>query len=191
MNDAIVEKPNDYRVVQKVIHWLMGLFISLDLFVAQKFGNFLEEADRLESRMDHATLGTTLSILLLLRLYFRFRSGAPALPTEGMSPWQIWLAHWVHILLYVAMACLLLTGFITAMQATDPILIYNSFEITLGAMSDENFVFLRQFHELMTWVMIVLIVIHVAGALYHQFIVKDRVLIKMLKFWTSEKTATA
>ncbi len=180
------ETPQDYRVAQKVIHWLMGFFITLDLFVAQKFGGYLEEAERLQSRMDHSTLGTMLATLLLLRLYFRIRSGAPALP-EGMSDWQTMLAKGVHIGLYVAMICLLTTGVITATQATDPILIFNSIEITMGVMTDENFVFLRQFHEAMTWIMIGLIAIHVIGALYHQFVMKDRLLIKMLKFWTSEK----
>ena len=26
---------NDYAVTQKVIHWLMGIFIMLDLFIAE------------------------------------------------------------------------------------------------------------------------------------------------------------
>ena len=181
--------PTDYTVTQKVIHWLMGLLIMLDLFVAQKFGGFLEEAERLQSRMDHATLGTMLATLLLLRFFFRWRSGAPALPEEGMSGWQIMLAKVVHVGLYVAMVLLLGTGMITATQATDPILIFQSIEITVGQMSDENFVFLRQFHDWMTWIMIGLIGLHVVGALYHQFVIKDRILVKMLKFWTSEKTA--
>ena len=36
---------NDYAVTQKVIHWLMGIFIMLDLFIAQKFGNFIGDHD--------------------------------------------------------------------------------------------------------------------------------------------------
>lgn len=180
--------PQDYSVTQKVIHWLMGLVIMLDLFVAQKFGGFLEEAERLQSRMDHATLGTMLAVLLLLRLFFRWKSGAPALPEAGMSGWQIMLAKFVHVGLYAGMILLLGTGVVTAMQATDPILIFQSFDITLGQMSEDNFVFLRRFHDAMTWIMIGLIVLHVAGALYHQFIIRDRILVRMLKFWTSEKS---
>lgn len=183
--------PHDYTVTQKVIHWLMGLVIILDLFVAQKFGGFLEETERLQSRMDHATLGTMLAILLLLRFFFRWRSGAPALPEAGMSGWQILLARFVHVGLYAAMVLLLATGVITATQATDPILVFQSIEITVGQMSDENFVFLRRFHDGMTWIMIGLIGLHVAGALYHQFIIRDRILIRMLKFWTSEKAPDA
>ena len=178
--------PTDYRVGQKVIHWLMGFFIILDLTAAQRFGDELEMADRLQTRMDHATLGTTLAILLLLRLYFRVRHGAPLLPAT-MPTWQSKAARTTHILLYVSMVCLLSTGVLTATQATDPILVYNSFAITLGNLSEDNFKFVRQFHELMTWAMIGLISLHVLAALYHQFVMKDRILVKMLKFWTSEE----
>ena len=54
---------NEYTVIQKALHWLMAGIIMLDLFIAQKFGNFMELPDRLESRVDHSTMG-----LIVLRL---------------------------------------------------------------------------------------------------------------------------
>lgn len=188
MNQTRDQHPKDYRIVQKVIHFLMAFFIIFDLFEANKYGGEMLHAERIESRTDHSTLGVTLIILLILRFYFRFKSGAPAIPKTGLKPWQHTAAKWVHIGLYASMTGLLLTGVLTAMQATDPILIYYHFDITLGQLTDEQFVAVRIFHEVMTWVMIAFIFIHVIGALYHHFILKDRLLIKMLKFWTSEKS---
>ena len=182
--------PNDYRIVQKVIHWLMALFVILDLLGAQQFGGVMEESERLATRMDHATLGTSLGILLLLRLYFRIRSGVPLLPPTTPG-WQVRSARTVHILLYVAMVCLISTGALTATQATDPIFIFNSIEVTIGKLDDESFKFVRQFHEFMTWTMISLITLHVLAAMFHQFVRKDRVLVKMLKFWKSEQPEAA
>jgi cytochrome b561 len=188
MNDQ--QLPNDYRIAQKVLHWLMGLFIILDLLGAQQFGGVMEESERVATRMDHATLGTTLGVLLLLRLYFRLRSGVPMLP-PGMPGWQVTSARTVHVLLYIGMVCLIGTGLLTATQATDPILIYGSIEVTVGKLDDESFKFVRQFHELMTLIMIALITLHVLAALSHQFVRKDGVLVKMLKFWKSEQLAPA
>lgn len=187
MNSTANKKPNDYRVAQKIIHLLMATFIILDLFEANKFGGEMLQADRLESRTDHSTLGVTLIILLILRFYFRFKSGAPAIPERGLTPWQLTMAKVVHIGLYASMTALLATGLLTAMQASDPILIYYNFDITIGRMTDEQFTAVRIFHEIMTWVMIFFIVIHVVAALYHHFVLKDRLLIKMFKVWTSEK----
>ena len=77
----------DYAVTQKVIHWLMGIFIILDLFIAQKFGNFRSDSvgfiayyneTRFASRIDHATMGNILTFLFVLRIFFRTRHGAAA-----------------------------------------------------------------------------------------------------------------
>ncbi|MEP1445958.1 MAG: cytochrome b/b6 domain-containing protein [Paraglaciecola sp.] len=188
MSTVAKQNPQDYRVAQKIIHFLMAFFIIMDMFVANKYGGEMELAERIESRTDHATLGVTLIILLILRFYFRFKSGAPAIPETGLKQWQLTMAKFVHVGLYFSMAALLATGVLTAMQATDPILVYYNFDITLGRLTDEQFVAVRIFHEIMTWVMIAFIVVHVVGALYHHFVLKDRLLIKMLKLWTSEKS---
>ena len=55
---------SDYLISQKVIHWLMAFLIILDLNIAQKFGGEMELWDRLESRVDHATVGILVTCLL-------------------------------------------------------------------------------------------------------------------------------
>ena len=101
----------DYAVIQKVIHWLMGIFIMLDLFIAQKFGNFIGDEigftnfyneTRFASRVDHATLGYILTILFVLRVYFRQRLGGAELP-KNMPKWQIYAASIGHAGLYFLM----------------------------------------------------------------------------------------
>ena len=172
---------NDYTVIQKALHWLMAGIIMLDLFVAQKFGNTMGIADRLESRVDHSTMGLLVLSLFIIRLVLRFIYGAPK--EDVASPvWQVWLAKLAHGLLYVLMGLLVASGLLTAMSATSPIEIVGVFDITFGRVNDTLFDFVRQFHEFFTEVMIGLIVIHVVAALYHQFIRRDNLLLKMLKF---------
>ena len=98
----------DYLKAQKVIHWLMAIIIMLDLNVAQKFGGDMELWDRLESRVDHAQAGLIVTFLFLLRIFLRYRYGAPALPTE-MPGWQVISAKAGHYGLYILKACLLYT----------------------------------------------------------------------------------
>ena len=175
----------DYTIAQKVLHWLMAILIMLDLVVAQKFGDFLEVADRLESRSDHGSLGTIVAILFLTRLYLRFRYGAPPLP-EAMPQWQVTVAKVAHWALYLLIGCLIVTGVVTAVNAADPILLFGQLDITIGQMNEETFDFLRQFHELTTEALIVLIGLHIVAALYHLIVIKDQVTQRMLKFWRSE-----
>ena len=178
-------KRTDYRVAQKVIHWLMAAVIIMDLVVAQKMGRPMEEWDRLESRSDHSTLGVIIGLLLLVRLYYRLRYGAVALPA-GMPNWQENLARVSHFLLYVLMICLVAAGLLTAANATAPVMIFGQ-ALTLGNLDEAQFQFVRQFHEAVTMGVIGLILIHILAALYHQFILKDGSLVKMLKFWRGEK----
>ena len=173
---------HDYTVGQKIIHWLMALVIMLDLFVANKFGGVMEEWDRLESRSDHATLGTIVAILFVIRLILRWRNGAPALP-QDMIHWQVRAAKAGHGLLYFLIGFLIVSGIVTAINATNPITLFGALDITIGQSADNTFVFLRQFHEFATNAVIALIVIHVVAALYHHFVAKHDLTLNMLKFW--------
>jgi cytochrome b561 len=75
---------NDYTVIQKSLHWLMAGIIMLDIFVAQKYGNTMQIADRLESRVAHSTMGLLLLSLFVIRLVLRFIYGDPK--KDGASP---------------------------------------------------------------------------------------------------------
>ncbi len=184
-----MSNPIDYRVSQKVVHWLMSFLIILDLFVADKFGGVMEEWDRLESRSDHATLGTIVLTLFLIRIYLRIRHGAPPLPA-GMTAWQVKAAHWGHWLLYGLIGLLILSGLATAINATAPIALFQSVEITIGAVDDSTFKALRPIHEFATNAIIALIVVHIVAALYHHIIMRDDSLVRMLKFWKQDKGGT-
>ena len=175
----------DYSVTQKVIHWLMALLITLDLFVAQKFGNEMEEWDRLESRSDHASVGTILTLLFILRLYYRFKHGAPPLPT-GMPPWQVTAARAGHFLLYFFIGVLIASGIATGMNAANPITPFGLADITLGQANEDTFALLRPIHEFATNAVIILAIGHVLAALYHHFVSKDDSTTRMLRFWRSE-----
>lgn len=172
----------DYTIAQKVIHWLMAILITLDLFVAQKFGDTMEAWDRLESRVDHGTLGSIVAILFIIRLYLRYRHGAPALPAS-MPSWQLRTARVGHGLLYFLIGFLIASGLATAINAASPVPLFGTFDITIGQLDETQFQFMRQFHELATNAVIAIVVIHVLAAIYHQWIVKDHLTMNMLKFW--------
>jgi len=170
----------DYRFSQKLIHWLMAVFITLDLVVAQKFGGDMELWDRLDSRIDHASLNLVVMCLFLLRVYLRRQHGAPAAPSN-MSNWQVSLSKITHLGIYILMASLFVSGLITAMHATDPLPAFAVYDFTLGNQDETLFQFVRQFHEAATQLMIALIALHVMAAIYHQVFLRDQVMSRMWK----------
>jgi cytochrome b561 len=181
----MTEVRSDYAVVQKVIHWIMALLLILDLFVAQKFGNVMEDWDRLESRSDHASLGSIVAVLFLLRLYFRFRYGAATLPAS-MPHWQVRVAGFTHFAMYLFIGLLVLSGLATAINAAAPVALFGQMDITLGQADETLFDRLRPLHEFCTNAVIALIVLHLLAALYHHFVARDDSTTRMLRFWRSE-----
>jgi cytochrome b561 len=148
----------DYSVVQKIVHWLMATLIMLDLFIAQKFGGVMEKLDRLDSRVDHGSLGIIVAMLFVIRLFLRYRNGAPS-PSGSMPAWQVKAAELAHFLLYFFIGFLILSGIGTALNATDPINIFGVIDITLGQSDAATFTFLRQFHEFATNAVIALVIV--------------------------------
>ena len=84
-----------YQSTQKIIHWLMALLIMLDLNIAQKFGGDMDTLDRLESRIDHSSMGLIIASLFILRLVFRYKYGPPDYPAS-MPRWQVVSAKFGH-----------------------------------------------------------------------------------------------
>ena len=175
----------DYLKSQKIIHWLMAIAIMIDLRVAQKFGGEMELWDRLESRADHATMGFIITFLLILRIFLRYRYGAPSLPSS-MSKWQIFAAQAGHYGLYILMGTLVLTGIVSASFASDPIMVFGAYDLAFANHNLNFFMIVRGIHEFCTNAIIVLILIHILAAIYHHFILKDKTTLNMSKFWTTK-----
>lgn len=178
----------DYRVSQKIVHWLMAFAIMFDLYVAQKFGGVMTDLDRLESRNDHAGLGTIVAVLFVIRLILRWRNGAPPLPAD-MPQWQKTLAHVAHWALYLLIGSLIVTGILSAINANTVVAPFGLFAYGDGTGLNSDFLFVRGFHEYITKAIMALIAFHVLAALYHGIFVRDGVTGRMLKFWQSKKAA--
>jgi len=180
------EEKTDYRVAQKVVHWLMALLIMFDLYVAQKFGGVLTDADRFESRSDHASVGTIVMVLFVIRIYLRWKHGAPSLPAT-MPNWQKLAAHIAHWGLYILIASLIIFGILSAVNANSVVAPFGQFALSDGTGVEANFLFFRNIHEFITDIIIALIAIHIVAALYHLIISRDGTTGRMLRFWRSEK----
>ena len=173
----------DYLRIQKIIHWLMAIIIMLDLNVAQKFGGDMELLDRLESRVDHATAGMIVTFLFILRLVLRYKYGAPSLPSQ-MPDWQQTMAKVGHYGLYFLMGLLIISGITAANFTADPIVVFGSINLSSEVNNTFMFDYVRKVHEFSTNAIIALIIVHIAAAIYHHFIMRDNTTRNMLKFWT-------
>lgn len=164
-----------YSTGAVVLHWLIALALAFQ--IALGFAMPKDERGFALFQL-HKSVGVTILVLTLLRLAWRLTHRPPAAVEGGF---QGFLAKSVHVLLYAFMIGAPLTGW--AIVSTDasgiPTLLYSTIpwpHLPLPAAINEP---VAETHEILAWIGIALVVLHVAGALRHQFLLKDGLLRRM------------
>lgn len=171
-----------YSAPARKFHWWAALLVLIMLplgkIVADDPFKVSEAAgDRLKSL--HMLLGFILLWLMVARLVYRLRHGAP--PSDPtLASWQKGSSHATHWLLYLVLIALPLSGWIgVSMYGTrglfglvnlPPLAPVNQ------PLSEKVFAF----HEWAAWAVVALVVAHIGAAIYHHFIRRDSVLTRML-----------
>ena len=158
-----------------IVHWLTLLLLVAAWFLGESVHDARHDgAATIAGYMIHAMVGASVLLLTLLRLFFRSKDGTP--PPVGNTPMDK-LAKGIHYLLYALLVLLPLSGSMQvltsdvskALLAGDAALLPKKFD---GVPAHEV-------HEVLVTVLIVLVVVHVLGALKHQLIMKDGLMERM------------
>jgi cytochrome b561 len=179
-----------YGTVAVTLHWLIAIGI-IGMLILGKYMADLPNSD--PSKFDliqlHKSFGISILGLSGLRLLWRLVNKVPPLPAH-MPAWERYAAHASHVLLYVLIIGIPITGWmmVSASPLGIPTIYFGQFEIPhlpgLQGFADQHAAEqqLRDTHELLGDVMIGLLVIHVGAALKHHLWDRDDVLLRMLPF---------
>lgn len=183
-----------------ILHWLVGTLIlvmfaigwfmaelpkdapkiaSLDMFDLGIYTmQFTEEITPRTFYFNlHKSIGVTVLMLVLLRIYVRFSHAAPAFPAT-MKVWEIRVADLVHKGLYVLMVAMPLTGVAMSLNSKFGIKWFG-IQLLGGVDNKEMRELFVVIHEVIGLVLMVMIVLHVAAAIKHKVIDKDEVMQRM------------
>ena len=105
----------------------------------------------------HVVAGVAILALAVWRLTLRGRRGTPQPPASG-NPLQELIARVTHLGLYALLLLLPVTGLVAWFGGVR----------SMGEM-----------HELLKGLLLILVGLHVAGALLHQFVLKDGLMLRM------------
>ena len=167
-----------YSSVAITLHWLIALLVLFNLFV----GIGHDAIHALRALMPaHKAAGITVLVLTLARLGWRLVHRAPPLPPE-IAPWERRTAHAVHSLFYVLLVALPLSGWlmVSAPDHRRPLEWFGAFDIPFLPVSGSVADLGGAAHGPLGWLMLVLAGVHIAGALRHQFLLRDKVLARMI-----------
>lgn len=174
----ILELAGRYGIPAIALHWTLALLIPIQIGLGWYMLSIEKQPGSAWYFALHISLGLTAALLIGLRFAWRLGHGAAPLP-ETVATWQRKVVRGSHALLYLAMIVMPLTGYLGASFSGDAI---GYFGISLPNWARGNDLLKEQFfavHSFVAWLLVVLIGIHVLGALKHLVIDKDGVFWRM------------
>jgi cytochrome b561 len=172
--------PARYTTPAIVLHWLIALGIMTNVVLVWVVDSLPDDVQRPTINL-HKSIGLTVLGLAVMRLLWRLTHTPPALPA-GTRPWERASAHAAHVVLYVLIFALPLTGWIhdSAWKdaASHPLNLYGvipwfrigAIQSLPAATKEQVHALFSEIHESCGYVLYAVFAVHVAGALKHQFL---------------------
>jgi len=149
--------------LQITLHWAIAVLIAANWLVSDGMGRALHQ--RLDGQVVtgntptfHVYAGITILVLVLGRLVVRLMQGAPEAPDADTFIGKIGV--WTHFALYALMVLVPVIGMMAWFGGIEPA---------------------GDIHTVLMNVMMILVILHALAALYHQFVLRDGLLMRMLK----------
>ena len=162
------------------LHWIVAALIA-GAFVIGLFAVELPVSpQKLKLYSWHKWIGVSIALLALVRIAWRIRHPAPPLP-PGMRRWERHAATGTHLLLYLLLPAVPVTGWLMSSAAGFPVVYFGVLPLPDLVTKDKALAdALKLVHYALNKSLLVLVVLHVAAALKHHVLDRDEVLTRML-----------
>ncbi|MBX2839446.1 MAG: cytochrome b [Gammaproteobacteria bacterium] len=171
---------NQFGWVSRSIHWITAVLVLVVLVM----GFWLTRAELSLATIAyfgyHKTIGFVVLVLFVVRVVWHRYSPVPK-SVESDSDLQNKLAHLVHRLFYCMLIAMPLSGWIASSATGIDSVIFNRWTVwsiapTSEAIADFGFAV----HAMLGKALAGLVVLHVCGAMYHAFVLRDGTLRRMI-----------
>jgi len=159
------------------LHWISAVVVGL-AFATGKL--WLEQmpnspSDKVLLLGVHMALGMGILGLTIARLFVRILTPRPKRVATGSALLDA-MAVVTHHSLYVALLLMAVSGLATAIMAGYPAIVLGGIA---GPLPDTSHLVPRLVHGVLGWVIILLVGLHVLGALYHHVVLNDGLMRRM------------
>jgi len=166
-----MDKP--YSNLTVALHWLLVPIILMALYMGSDIASLDDDLDlKVDRLIVHMAAGILIGFLFLVRVLIKIFTVNT--PDQKKTKIEI-LAVLAHRTLYAVVFLVVISG-IAIMIEVDMQAIVASGEIMPMGFSELP---IRQLHDALTSLLMLLITAHALAALYHQFILKDKLFSKM------------
>jgi cytochrome b561 len=162
-----------------LLHWTIAAMIVIQIGIGWYMNWVLPDhsPEQASVRTIHISFGLTILLLVLVRILWRLTHPLPPLPA-GLASWERVLARGSHVLFYVLLLALPLTGWAIVSLGNHPIFFWGMPWPKLPGLGalfgsppphDVREEVAGIHTDILVWITIATLALHVAGALKHQF----------------------
>jgi cytochrome b561 len=173
--------PVSYSASAKLMHWFVGAAVIVLLALGPVMKRLVPEGSLRDNLyLFHEGLGAVVLIVMVVRLARRVVFGVPA-PDPSMPPVEQSASLWAQYALYALLFVTTVLGWAGTNAYGDPVSVFGLFDFPTIIGKDQPLS-----DRIMVWHLIcgiligVIVALHIAGALYHWLVKRDRVLQRML-----------
>lgn len=160
-----------YGRIAMALHWLLALLLPIQVALGWYMLSIEDQPGSEWYFALHVSLGLTIAALVALRVVRRVGHAPHPLPAS-VARWEVKSSRASHLLLYLAMVLLPVTGYLGASFSGDPV---SYFGLPLPGWSAKDDALKELFfsaHSVIAWMLVGLVVVHVLAAVKH--LVKDK-----------------
>ncbi|MFO1412375.1 MAG: cytochrome b [Burkholderiales bacterium] len=171
--------PTAFGTVARAFHWFMAALIIVTLILIETRGWFPRgNYFRGAFRDWHFQIGVVVFALVWFRLFWRFANAVPPV-VPPLPAWQRTLSHVVEWAFYFLMILLPILG-VAAVQGEGRTVALLGMQLPTFVGVDKDWAHrVEELHETLGNVMMFLIGLHVAAAIYHRAVRKDNTVARM------------
>jgi cytochrome b561 len=167
--------------ISRLLHWGLGILIIGMLAYGWWMNHMAARPDRFFHRSIHADIGYVVLLLMVIRLIWRELNPVPAPPSDTPR-WQRIAARVSHGALYGVTILVAMLGWAhSGAHKPDYGDWFGLFRVPQFTSTDKASAnFYENLHIYLAYLLIALVVIHIAAALYHLLVRKDNVTSRMI-----------
>jgi cytochrome b561 len=174
------EPVNRYTDVAIALHWLLAISLLGAFCVGLYMADLKLSPTRIRLFNWHKWAGISILVLSAFRLIWRLAHRPPADPAY-LPLWQKRLAGSVHLFMYLLFFLVPIAGWAYSSAAGFPVVWFGFIHLPDFVGVDKQLAAsLADVHSALAFALGGLVVLHVAGALQHRFILKDGIVQRML-----------
>lgn len=173
-----------YGATAKLFHWTIVALLVAQYLIGWLMPDIHPGVEPGAAMTFHVSVGLVIMVLILLR--FAWRLTHPVAPESSLPAWQRATSELVHWMLYVMVLLTTLTGWLFASFRGWSISFF--YLLPFPMLSSGNQAAGKSIdglHQAAEWMLLLLVVAHVAAAMVHLFYYRDRVMSRMLQARTS------